>query len=161
MAQMDRIESGATERFGHQAPAEEPRRLPLAMRRGAFGRCPCCGEGRLFGAYLKVADHCEACGTDFSHHRADDLPAYVVMIVVGHIVVGGMLSAETHSSWPLWVHVVLWPLLAIVLALTILQPVKGAIVGLQWALRMHGFASRPDGDEDPALRPRPEPVTHP
>lgn len=145
----------SAERFGQADAHAERRDLLLSMRRGALGRCPHCGQGRLFRAYLKVADACDACGTEFHHHRADDLPAYVVIVIVGHIVVGGLLSVETYSEWPVWIHAVLWPALTIVLTLGMLPPVKGAIVGLQWALRMHGFADHPDGDDNPALRPHP------
>lgn len=133
-----------------------PRDTLLAMRRGAMGKCPNCGEGKLFGRYLKVKPACEACGEPYHHHRADDLPAYVVIAIVGHIVIGGLLSTETYWEWPIWIHVVLWPTLTVVLSLGLLQPVKGAIVGLQWALRMHGFGRVPDGDDHPALRPHGE-----
>lgn len=133
---------------------EDRRDWPTAMARGLKGRCPHCGKGKLFRAFLKVVDHCEVCGTAFHHHRADDLPAYIVIFIMGHAVVGGMLAAESGYDWPLWLHVMLWPLLTLVGSLLLLQPVKGAIVGLQWALRMHGFGPYPDGDEHPALRPR-------
>jgi uncharacterized protein (DUF983 family) len=128
----------------------------LSMRRGLAGRCPHCGEGHLFKGFLKVAPHCDVCGEHFHHHRADDLPAYIVIFVVGHIVVGGMLSAETHYDWPVWLHVMLWPLLTVVLSLGMLQPVKGVIVALQWANRMHGFNHHQDGDDHAALRPHGE-----
>ena len=65
---------------------------------GLSGRCPACGEGRLFGRFLKVADACEACGTEFHHHRADDLPPYIVIFIVGHLIGYGILTAETGSS---------------------------------------------------------------
>jgi uncharacterized protein (DUF983 family) len=126
----------------------------LAIRRGFAGRCPHCGEGRLFRAFLKVADGCEACGTEFHHHRADDLPAYITISIVGHVVVGGMLYAETYGDWPILWHVVTWPLLTILLSFAIIQPIKGGIVGLQWANRMHGFSGVPDGDDLPILRPQ-------
>lgn len=132
---------------------DSPRNLALAMRRGAFGSCPHCGKGHLFTRFLKIAERCDACGVEFHHHRADDLPAYLVIFIVGHVVVGGMLSVETNLDWPIWLHVVVWPLLTILLSLVLIQPIKGAIVGLQWALRMHGFGRVPDGDEHPALRP--------
>lgn len=138
------------------APAEPARDPWLAMRRGARGRCPHCGEGHLFKGFLSVAPACDACGETFVHHRADDLPAYVVIAIVGHVVVGGMLAAETHGDWPLWLHIGLWPTLTVVMSLAMIRPIKGAIVALQWALRMHGFGSHPDGDDMPALRPRPE-----
>ena len=110
-----------------------------AMKRGWFGRCPNCGEGRMFRAFLKVADHCPACGEDLHHHRADDFPAYVVILIVGHILVPIVLLVETHFAPPYWVGMTLWPAAVVVLTLALIQPVKGAIVGLQWAMGMHGF----------------------
>jgi uncharacterized protein (DUF983 family) len=122
-------------------PAETSRYafIRTAMLRGFFGLCPKCGKGRLFRAFLKVADHCPNCGEPFHHHRADDFPAYIVIVLVGHIVVPLVLMAETAWAPPTWVHMVIWPTMVAVLSLTLLQPVKGAIVGLQWALGMHGF----------------------
>src|SRR5579872_7446331 len=79
------------------APVEK-RDVWLAMKRGFRGRCPRCGEGRLFRAYLKVANNCSACGLDFTPHRADDLPAYLVIVVVGHIVVPSVLWIETNYA---------------------------------------------------------------
>lgn len=123
--------------------ALEPKRdLKRAMWRGFLGKCPHCGEGRLFGRFLKVEPACAVCGEDLHHHRADDFPAYLVIVIVGHIVIGGLVLAETEANWPLWVHVTLWPSLALVLSIGLIQPVKGAIVGLQWALRMHGFGRK-------------------
>ena len=123
--------------------AEDPGRL-TAMRRGFLGRCPACGQGRLFGSFLKVADQCDACGTAFHHHRADDLPPYLVIFLVGHLVGYGILVSETRFETPLWVHLTLWPALTIGLSLALLQPIKGAVVGLQYAMGMHGFAAHPD-----------------
>jgi len=110
-----------------------------AMGRGFLGRCPACNRGRLFGRFLKVADHCEACGTEFHHHRADDLPPYLVIFLVGHLIGYGILMTETRLEVPMWVHLAVWPALALVLCLALLQPMKGAVVGLQYALGMHGF----------------------
>ena len=113
-----------------------------AARRGLLGRCPRCGEGRLFGRYLKVAESCESCGLELHHHRADDFPPYIVMFIVGHLVGYGIYVAETRfDDVPLWLHVALWPALALILCLLLLQPVKGGVVGLQYALGMHGFAN--------------------
>ncbi|MDB5512181.1 MAG: hypothetical protein JWR08_1664 [Enterovirga sp.] len=125
-----------------------------AVRRGLLCRCPRCGEGRLFGRYLKVAEECPACGLEFHHHRADDFPPYVVMFIVGHLIGYGIYTAETRFvDVPVWLHAALWPTLAIGLSLALLQPIKGAVVGLQYALGMHGFGpaakqarpSRPTG----------------
>ena len=114
------------------------RTLP-AMGRGFLGRCPACNRGRLFGRFLKVADHCDACGTEFHHHRADDLPPYLVIFLVGHLIGYGILMTETRLEIPLWAHLAIWPALAMILCLALLQPMKGAVVGLQYALGMHGF----------------------
>lgn len=112
-----------------------------AMKRGFIGHCPACDKGRLFGRYLKVVDRCEACGTELHHHRADDLPPYLVIFIVGHLIGYGILMTETKMEMPLWVHLATWPLLTVVLSLALLQPVKGAVVGLQYALGMHGFGA--------------------
>jgi uncharacterized protein (DUF983 family) len=124
------------------APADPDaiRALP-AMRRGFLGHCPACNKGRLFGRFLKVADRCEVCGTEFHHHRADDLPPYLVIFVVGHLIGYGILMTETRLEVPMWAHLALWPALALVLCLALLQPMKGAVVGLQYALGMHGFGA--------------------
>jgi uncharacterized protein (DUF983 family) len=113
--------------------------LSQAMWRGFRCKCPNCGKGHLFGKYLKVADHCQECGEEFHHHRADDFPAYLVMIVVGHIIVPVILAVETAYSPPYWLQLLIWLPLALVSSLALLQPTKGAIVGLQWQMGMHGF----------------------
>jgi uncharacterized protein (DUF983 family) len=114
--------------------------LGLALTRGFCGRCPACGEGKLFRAFVKVADHCEKCGEVYRHHRADDFPAYLVIVLVGHIVVPLTMWIEIAYSPDYWVHALLWAPLVIVMSLGLLQPIKGAIVALQWEMGMHGFA---------------------
>lgn len=130
----------------------EKRPLSISLRRGFGGHCPHCGKGKLFRSYLKVADCCKECGESFIHQRADDLPAYIVLFVVGHIIVGALMSTDMDGVWPLWIHMALWPSLTLMLSLLLLQPVKGAVVGLQWALRMHGFSNVPDGDQGAVFR---------
>ncbi|HWJ20037.1 MAG TPA: DUF983 domain-containing protein, partial [Geobacterales bacterium] len=84
-------------------------------------------------------DHCSACGQDFTPHRADDLPAYLVIVIVGHIMVPTILLIETDYSLSTALQLSIYLPLVLVLSLVLLQPVKGAVVGVQWALRMHGF----------------------
>jgi uncharacterized protein (DUF983 family) len=76
-------------------------------------------------------------------HRADDLPAYLVIVIVGHLVVPTALIIETDYSPPVALQLAIYLPLTLVLSLLLLQPVKGAVVGLQWALRMHGFDDNP------------------
>lgn len=128
-----------------------PRPLRQALARGLRGRCPNCGQGRMFGAFLKVVDRCAVCGTELYHHRADDAPPYFVILIVGHIVVPLALIVETEISPPYWVHAALWGPLTVGLSLVLLQPVKGAIVAYQWAHYMHGFD--PDHENDDAPPP--------
>jgi uncharacterized protein (DUF983 family) len=116
------------------------RDLGAAAWRGFIGRCPNCGKGRLFRAYLKVVDACPVCSEDLHHQRADDAPPYVTMLIVGHIVVAGVLAAEEiWPAAPMWLSAIVWIWLTFVLSLLLLPRVKGALVGYQWALRMHGF----------------------
>jgi uncharacterized protein (DUF983 family) len=123
--------------------AEVQVRLPKgpgeALLRGLRGRCPCCGERTLFSRYLKVADACEACGEELHHHRADDFPAYLDIVIVGHILVPFLLAIETEYTPPLLLSMTLWPALALVMSLGALQPIKGAVVAVQWFGGMHGF----------------------
>ena len=79
-------------------------------------------------------------------HRADDAPPYFTVVIVGHIVVGLVLFVEMTYRPPLWVHAALWAPLTIILALVLLPSIKGALIALQWALRMHGFD--PNATED-------------
>lgn len=131
--------------FGRGAP--DTRSLSQAMPRGFLGRCPHCNKGRLFGRFLKVADRCETCGEEYHHHRADDLPAYLVIVIVGHVVIGAFMGAETMFPLTTWQHLAIWVPVTLVMTLALLQPVKGAVVGLQWALKMHGFSGEPDALE--------------
>lgn len=123
------------------------RNLADALLRGARRKCPACGSGRLFRAYLKVADRCPDCSEALHHHRADDAPPYVTIVIVGHVIVAGVLTLEQAFAPPQWLHMALWLPLTVVLSLVLLPCIKGSIVGLQWANEMHGFGSYPDPDD--------------
>jgi uncharacterized protein (DUF983 family) len=127
---------------------QQRRDVGLSMSRGFLGRCPHCGKGRMFRAYLKVADACPVCGEDLHHHQADDAPPYFTMTIVGHIVIAAVLAVEVAYQPEVWVHLALWLPLTLLLSLWLLPRVKGAIVGMQWANRMHGFAP-PHADHPP------------
>lgn len=133
-------------------PVQRP--VPPALLRGLACRCPACGKGRLFSSYLKVAPTCANCGEELHHHRADDAPPYFTMVIVGHILVAGLLAVEKAFSPPTWVHMVTWLPLAMILILLLLPAVKGAVVAVQWALRMHGFGGpRGEPAADVGYRP--------
>ncbi|MCC6917980.1 MAG: DUF983 domain-containing protein [Alphaproteobacteria bacterium] len=102
----------------------------LAAARGAAGRCPHCGEGRLFRAYLKQVEACALCGERYGHIRADDGPAWLTIIVVGHIVVGLILGIEPYTPWPSWVGIIGWSALTIGLTLALLPAAKGIFISV-------------------------------
>ena len=123
-----------------------PRPVPQSLLRGAWLKCPACGIGSMFRRYLKVADDCAHCGEALHHQRADDAPTYFTIVIVGHVVVSLVLAVEVAYRPPLWLHAALWLPLTGSLALILLAPIKGALVGLQWSLLMHGFD--PDAKEE-------------
>jgi uncharacterized protein (DUF983 family) len=132
-----------------ETAAGEKRDVWTSIKRGLRGRCPRCGEGKLFCAFLKVGNKCSVCDLDFTPHRADDLPAYLVIVIVGHIVVPTALWIETDYSPPVWLQLAIYLPFTLVASLALLQPVKGAVVGMQWALRMHGFDENAPSDIPP------------
>ena len=134
--------STATKVWTSEAALAAKRHVWTSMKRGFRGRCPRCGEGKLFRAFLKVDNNCSVCGLDFTPHRADDLPAYLVIIIVGHIVVPMALMIETNYAPPVALQLAIYLPMTLIASLLLLQPVKGAVVGMQWALRMHGFDER-------------------
>ena len=115
-----------------------------AMGRGLKQRCPACGQGAMYGRFLKVRDECQTCGSELHHHRADDAPPYFTMMIVGHIIVPLVLILERTVMPSLWLQFFLWLPLTLILCLIILPRVKGALIGLQWAHRMHGFGEGQD-----------------
>ena len=124
---------------------EQRRPAGRSIRRGFGGHCPACGQGKLFRAYLKVVDACEACGEDLHHQRADDAPAYFTILIVGHFIVAGLLATEfVAPETPFWEPVLFWCALTVLASLALLPRIKGALVGLQWAHRMHGFGGHAD-----------------
>jgi uncharacterized protein (DUF983 family) len=140
---MEAMTTTKTMTWTRETSLAEKRDVWAAMKRGFRGRCPRCGEGKLFRAFLKTADSCSHCGQDFTPHRADDLPAYLVIVIVGHIVVPTALFIETNYSPPVALQLAIYLPVTFVASLALLQPVKGTVVALQWALRMHGFDDNP------------------
>jgi uncharacterized protein (DUF983 family) len=132
--------------FGSKESGLPKRATGQAIRRGLRCRCPNCGEGRLFGKYLKVVSNCAVCGEDYTPNRADDLPPYITIVIVGHVIVTALLFFYTRVDIPTWAHLAIWLPATLVMTLALLQPVKGAVVGLQWALYMHGFDPRAGAD---------------
>src|ERR1700761_9341633 len=113
--------------------------LTQALTRGFAMKCPNCGRGHLFHRFLKVVDHCEACGENYTPQRADDFPAYLVIVIVGHLVVPALLAVAIAYDPPAWLQLSIWLPVTLFASLGLLQPVKGTIVAMQWQMGMHGF----------------------
>lgn len=104
----------------------------------------------MLAGYLKVREICGDCGVELHHQRADDAPPYFTILIVGHLILPGVLLLERAAQPPTWVHYGIWLPLTVGLTLALLPRVKGALVGLQWALRMGGFD---DNAENPPSLP--------
>ncbi len=129
------------------ASPEEPEERPIgqALRRGWRRRCPACGAGPMLKGYLKVRDHCPVCGEDLHHHRADDGPAYLTILIVGHIMAPLIFAFYVAYRPEPLVMAAIFSVGTVALSLFLLPRLKGIFVAVQWAKRMHGFS--PEGAE--------------
>lgn len=118
------------------------RPLGPALRHALVGKCPKCGEGKLFARFLRTVDRCSSCGEEWHRHSADDLPAYLVVLLLGHILVPLMIEMNFALAIPMGVQFVLWPGLAVLLAAALIQPAKAAVIAFQWSRRLHGFGGK-------------------
>ncbi len=124
------------------APWPMPPMIP-ALWRGLCGRCPACGQTKLFQGFLTVTPVCANCNAPLGLARADDAPPYFTIVIVGHVVITGLVWLERSESPPMWVQAAIWIPATIILAVGLLRPVKGATVGLMLRLGM-----LKQGDED-------------
>ena len=118
---------------------DDERPILRPILRGLRFLCPACGVGRLYRRYLKTEDVCRHCDTALHHHRADDAPPYFTILILGHIIIPLVLLVEKIWAPPEWLHLLVWLPLGLALSLLTLPRLKGALVGLQWSRRMHGF----------------------
>ena len=100
---------------------------------GMAGRCPRCGEGKMFKGFITVADKCDHCGLDYKFADAGDGPAIFVMLIAGFIIVGAALWLEVSYEPPMWVYFVIFLPLTLIVCLGMLRPLKGVLVALQYA----------------------------
>ena len=93
----------------------------------------------MFAAFLKPVAACGSCGQRWDGHQADDFPAYLVILLLGHLLLPLMIEVNALLDIPMGVQAALWPCLALILAAALIQPAKAAVIALQWSRRMHGF----------------------
>ena len=114
----------------------EPDYPPLSpVSTGLAGRCPRCGQGRLFSAFLTVAPSCEACGLSYEFADAGDGPAFFVSLVAGAIIAGLALLIEVAYEPPVWVDVVIFLPLTLLLCIGPLRPLKGVLIAQQYRMK--------------------------
>ena len=124
-----------------------PATLAQVLRRGAAGRCPRCGEGRLFSGWLKPVARCPHCFLDLSRQRADDFPAYIAILVTGHVTAPVLVPLALMPGVAMFTAIATsFTVAAGVMAAT-LRPAKGGVIAFQWWQGMHGV-----------VRERPEPT---
>jgi uncharacterized protein (DUF983 family) len=109
-----------------------------ALRRGALGRCPRCGQGWLFRRYLKMVDRCSQCGETYGHFRTDDAAPWLTILIVGHVTVPFVLISEQTLRPPMAVAFAIWLPLITALTLALLPRCKGVIAALMWAMKAEG-----------------------
>ena len=102
---------------------------------GMRGRCPRCGEGRLFKGFLDLQPRCMNCGLDYGFADSGDGPAVFIMMIVGFIVVGLALFVEFTFHPPYWLHALLWIPLVLGLSIGLLRPLKGLLIAQQYRHR--------------------------
>ena len=98
-------------------------------------RCPRCGVGRLFRGLLEIRESCDHCGLALGQGDAGDGATVLVILVLGAIVVAMAFWVEFHVAPPLWVHAIIWPVVAIPLAILMIRPVKAALIAVQYRHR--------------------------
>lgn len=143
---LDRIDDNERREDGAATPIAEKPACPAlpktafqAAVRGLRGHCPSCGEGRMFPSLLKPIAQCQICGQDWTHQQADDFPAYVAIILTGHIMAPVIIYMVGETDFSMEINLAIIIFLALILIGALLQPAKGAIIALQWWMGLHGF----------------------
>ena len=123
-----------------------PRSVMRSMRRGLFCRCPRCGMGRLFGKFLAISDRCGVCEEHLGHldssYSAELGPKFLAQSVITLPIGAALVWLASDDSFDVsWGRMALWTALTLLLAMGMLQPLKGAMIGLQWASRLAKFGA--------------------
>lgn len=96
------------------------------------GRCPKCGEGKLFKGFVSLEDKCSNCGQSFAFADSGDGPAVFVILFAGFLIIALMFWVESTYAPPIWLHLVVFLPLTLIVCLGMLRPLKGLLIGLQF-----------------------------
>jgi uncharacterized protein (DUF983 family) len=120
-----------------------PMSTAAVLMHGMRGRCPRCGDGRLFVGLLTVAEACPVCGLSLGGHDSGDGPAVFGIFILGFLVVGLALLVEYRLAPPLWVHAVIWGPVTVLSSVALLRPLKGMTIAAQYRFRSVDEPERP------------------
>jgi uncharacterized protein (DUF983 family) len=109
--------------------------LSRMIKNAIIGKCPSCGKGALFDSYLKQVNNCKTCNKYLGDIRADDGPAWLTILIVGHLLAPFIIIFSFNSNWPDWLSISLWSFLAVILVLIILPKAKGLFIAVILYLR--------------------------
>ena len=112
--------------------------LSVMMARGLIGRCPACGQTRLFRGYLRLVESCASCGAPLGQIRADDAPPYFTIFITAHVIIALIVVTGRRSDFPVWGMIAFFLPLTLAVAMLLLRPIKGATVGAMLKLGMIG-----------------------
>ncbi len=112
--------------FDDQYPPQSP------YSTGLGGRCPRCGEGRLFNGFITLAEKCDHCGMDYKFADAGDGPAVFVTLLGGFVLLGLALFVQMVYEPPVWLLMAIFFPLTLLVSVGMLRPLKGLLICLQY-----------------------------
>ena len=99
---------------------------------GVRGRCPRCGEGKLFSSLLKLAPGCDKCGLSYAFADPADGPAFFVMSITSFLGVGVLAALQFSTDMPEWLLLAIVMIIVFAMSIALLVPFKGWLVNSQY-----------------------------
>lgn len=106
--------------------------LKVALARGLGGRCPQCGRGKLYRAYLKRVERCDSCGEGFGDIETDDAAPWFTILLTGILAAPLFMTFQEYISENIVSGTLLVIFIAIGLVLLLLPRVKGILISAFW-----------------------------
>ena len=107
-------------------------REPAPTDSGLRGLCPRCSAPTLFAGTIKFADHCPACGLDYSSFNVGDGPVVFLTLGIGTLVTVLAVILELTVEPPFWVHALIWIPVTLILVMGTLRFAKGLLLALEF-----------------------------
>ena len=126
---------------------------PSLIPSSAKGLCPRCGMPTLFASPIAFADNCRSCGLDYRQFNVGDGPAAFLTMIVGALVLGFALLVEFSIRPPLWVHILLWPILTVACVVGSLRVAKGMLLILEYRTKAREGTLVGPGQDKAAVPP--------